>query len=185
MQITMSLWLPILVASVVIFIASSLIHMVFKWHNADYLKLPNEDAVGAAIRAGSLAPGQYALPHCVDMKEMASEAMKKKFTDGPVALITLRENGMPNMGKSLSQWFVYCLVIAAISGSIARYALGATPASGQIACVVGTMSFLAFTGGSVQMGIWMGKPWGSVGKDALDGFIYAVICAATFSWLWV
>ena len=184
MNSILQLWLPILATAVFIFIASSLIHMVFKWHNADYLKLPNEDAVGAAIRAGSLAPGQYALPHCVDMKEMAGEAMKKKFTDGPVALITLRENGMPNMGKSLSQWFVYCLVIAAISGSIARYALGATPASGQIGCVVGTMSFLAFTGGSVQMGIWMGKPWGSVGKEALDGLIYAVICAATFSWLW-
>ncbi len=185
MQMTLNLWLPILLSAVAIFIASSLIHMVFKWHNAEYRKLPNEDAVGAAIRAGVLAPGQYALPHCVDMKEMGSDAMKKKFVEGPVALLTVRENGLPNMGKSLSQWFVYCLIIAAITGSIARGALGATPAAGMIACVVGTMSFLAFTGGSVQMGIWMGKPWRSVAFDALDGAIYATICALVFSWLWV
>lgn len=159
--------------------------MALKWHNGDYLKLANEDEVGAALRNGSPAPGQYVLPHCLDHKEMASEAMQKKFNEGPIGFITIRPNGMPGMGKCLSQWFVYCLVIAAISGSIARSALGATPAAGMIACVVGTMSFLAFTGGSVQMGIWMGKPWRGVALDALDGAIYATICALVFSWLWV
>ena len=53
------LWLPILSTAALIFIASSLIHMVFKWHNADYKKLANEDDVRAAIRATSPAPGQY------------------------------------------------------------------------------------------------------------------------------
>ena len=54
-----ALWLPILVTAVLIFIASSLIHMVFKWHNADYLKFTNEDEVRAAIRSGGAAPGPY------------------------------------------------------------------------------------------------------------------------------
>lgn len=167
------------------FLLSSLIHMVFKWHNSDYRKLAEEESVRTALRATPPEPGMYAVPHCMDMKEMASEAMVKKFFEGPVAYLTVRENGPPNIGKSLAQWFVYCLVIAAIAGTIARYILGATPPSGQIACVVCTMSFLAFTGGSVQMGIWMGKPWGSVGKDALDGLIYAAICALMFALLWV
>ena len=145
MHITLSLWLPILASAVGIFLLSSLIHMVFKWHNSDYRKLAEEESVRTALRATPPEPGMYAVPHCI----------------------------------------VYCLVIAAIAGTIARYILGATPPSGQIACVVGTMSFLAFTGGSVQMGIWMGKPWGSVGKDALDGLIYAAICALMFAWLWV
>jgi hypothetical protein len=185
MQMTLNLWLPILLSAVAIFIASSLIHMVLKWHNADYRKLANEDEVGAALRNGSPTPGQYVLPYCLDHKEMGSEAMQKKFNEGPIGLITIRANGMPSMGKSLSQWFVYCLIIAAITGSIARSALGPTPVTGMIACVVGTTSFLAFTGGSVQMGIWMGKPWRSVLFDAFDGVIYATICALMFSWLWV
>lgn len=57
------LWLPILVAAVLVFVVSSLIHMLFEWRNSDYRKLPNEDHVLAALRAGSPAPGQYVLPH--------------------------------------------------------------------------------------------------------------------------
>ena len=70
MNDVLELWLPIVLTAVFIFIASSLIHMVFKWHNSDYKKLSNEDEVAAAIRAGNHAPGQYVLPHCMDMKEM-------------------------------------------------------------------------------------------------------------------
>ena len=39
-----SLWLPILVSAVLVFIASTVIHMVLSfWHRGDYLKMPNED----------------------------------------------------------------------------------------------------------------------------------------------
>ena len=48
MAMLASLWLPILLSAVAVFVASSLIHMLFKWHNRDYRKLPNEDAVRAA-----------------------------------------------------------------------------------------------------------------------------------------
>ena len=43
------LWVPIILSAVIVFLASSLIHMVFKWHNADYRRLPDEDAVRAAL----------------------------------------------------------------------------------------------------------------------------------------
>ncbi|MBK9521841.1 MAG: hypothetical protein IPO13_09590 [Rhodocyclaceae bacterium] len=155
MSITLQLWLPILASAVGVFLASSLIHMVFQWHNSEYRKLANEDEVRTAIRAQPPGPGMYFLPHCTDMKEMGSAEMTKKFAEGPVAYLTVRENGPPKMGQSLTLWFIYCVIIAAITGSIARYILGATPPSGQIACVVGTMSFLAFTGG--------GSGWASPG----------------------
>jgi len=51
------LWIPILLSAVCVFIASSLIHMVLKWHASDYSALPNEDEVRAAIRKGTPAPG--------------------------------------------------------------------------------------------------------------------------------
>ena len=82
-----------------VFIASSLVHMVFKWHNSDYRKVANEDEVMAALRAGSPTPGQYVFPHCMDMKQMQDDAMKKKYEQGPVGKITLLRPGMPNMGK--------------------------------------------------------------------------------------
>ena len=57
------LWLPILAAAIAVFIASSLIHMVFKWHNADYRALPNEDDVRRTLSTANLSAGYYVTPH--------------------------------------------------------------------------------------------------------------------------
>src|SRR5258705_1385777 len=95
------LWIPILASAVGVFVASSLIHMVIKWHNADYRKLANEDDVRAVVRAGNPSPGQYVIPHCLDMKEMQAPEMQKKFQEGPIAFVTVRPSGMPSMGQPL------------------------------------------------------------------------------------
>jgi len=178
------LWLPILVSAVAVFVASSLIHMVLKWHNSDYKKLSNEDAVRDAIRAGAPAPGQYVLPHCADMKDMQGEAMQKKFIDGPVGFLTLRKNGPPTMGGSLIQWFVFNLAIATVAAAIALQTYGLQGESHRAGHLVGMLSLMAYGGSSVQAGIWMGKPWVSVAKDLLDALIYATLSALTFVWLW-
>ena len=178
------LWMPILVTAVAVFVASSLIHMVFKWHNSDYKKLANEDAVRDAIRAGAPAPGQYVVPHCADMKDMQNESMRQKFIDGPIGMLTLRKNGPPSIGGSLVQWFIYVLAVTSIAGAMAMRAFGMQGSAHGAGHLVGLICFLTYTGGSVQMGIWMGKPWSSVIKDALDGLIYATISALVFSWLW-
>src|SRR5512140_366353 len=99
------LWLPVVLAAVLIFVASSLIHMVFKWHNSEYRPLSNEEAVRAAIRAGTPAPGQYAVPHVADMKDMKLPQVQQKFSEGPVAFLTVRPNGAISMGKPLVLWF--------------------------------------------------------------------------------
>jgi hypothetical protein len=46
------------------------------------------------------------------------------------------------------------------------------------------VAFVAYAGGSVQMGIWWGKPWPNVARDVIDGLIYGVITGAVFAWLW-
>jgi len=179
------LWLPVIVAAVSVFVASSLIHMVFKWHNSDYQKLSNEDAVLAAIRAGSPAPGLYVLPHCADMKDLQNEEMQKKFREGPVGFMTLKQPGPPAMGGALFKWFVFNLVVAAIVGAITLHVFGERPDANRAAGhMVGVLSFLTYAGSSIQAGIWMGKPWGSVAKDLLDGAIYALVSALSFWWLW-
>lgn len=184
MSDVLQLWLPIVLTAVFIFIASSLIHMVFKWHNGDYRKLTNEDAVSAAIRAGAPSPGQYVLPHCMDMKEMQSEAMQKKYNDGPIGFLTLRPNGLPRMGPALVMWFLFTLLVAAIAAFIAITSIGLSAHPHVAAHLIGLVSLLAYGAGSIQAGIWMGKPWGSVAKDLLDGFIYAGISAMTFLYFW-
>ena len=178
------LWLPILVTALLVFVASSLIHMVFKWHNADFRKLANEDDVRAVIRAGHAEPGQYVLPHCADMKDMKNPDFVRKFDEGPVGMVTLRPVGPPKMGGALGMWFVYTLAIGTLAAYVAEKTLGPQSSFLQVCRVVSVLAFLAYAAGSVQMGIWMGKPWGSVAKDLLDGAIYATLTALTFGWFW-
>ena len=57
-----SLWLPILLSAVFVFIASSILHMVIQMHNKDYSVLPGEEAVRDALRAQNISPGMYTFP---------------------------------------------------------------------------------------------------------------------------
>ena len=36
-----ALWLPILLSAVIVFIASSIVHMAMPWHKNDYPRIPN------------------------------------------------------------------------------------------------------------------------------------------------
>jgi hypothetical protein len=74
--------------------ARGLIHMVLKYHNSDYGKLSNEDDVASSLRAVSVDPGFYSLPHCADMKEMNEGGMQNRFKEGPVAFIAMLPRGM-------------------------------------------------------------------------------------------
>ena len=40
-----ALWMPIIVAAVLVFIASSIIHMAPLWHRGECPKAPNEDRI--------------------------------------------------------------------------------------------------------------------------------------------
>ncbi|NQD36793.1 hypothetical protein HPT27_07120 [Permianibacter sp. IMCC34836] len=178
------LWLPILASAVLVFIASSLIHMVFKWHNSDYKKLDNEDAMRATVRAGGLNPGQYHFPHCGDMKEMNDPAQQQKYKDGPIGILTIIPNGMPNMGKMLGSWFLLNLLIAAMAACLAAQSFGLQGNAHLAGHLVGMSTFMAYGTGSVANAIWMGKTWSSVFKDLLDALIYGTVSALTFMWLW-
>jgi hypothetical protein len=178
------LWMPIVASAVAVFVLSSLVHMVFKWHSPDYRALSNEDEVRTAIQKANPAPGEYMLPHCADTKEMQSPEAQQKFRDGPVALLTLRARGMPGMGRSLMLWFLYTLAVGLFAGYVASRTLPAGTVAGRVLQVVATIAFVTYVGGSIQNGIWMGKPWRSVSKDVLDGLLYGMATGAVFALLW-
>ncbi|SRR5260221_5583985 len=178
------LWLPIFLSAVFVFVASSLIHMVIKWHNSDYLTLPNEDEVRAAIRKGNPAPGQYGVPHFPNMSDMKKPEAQQKFVEGPVGFLTLRPSGLPAMGTPLALWFIFSLVVSLFAAYLASKTLPAGAPHLRVCRVAGTVSFLAYGSGAVPAAIWMGKPWRSAVKELADAFIYGLVTAAAFSWLW-
>src|SRR5215813_6655455 len=105
-----SLWIPILVSAVFVFIASSLIHMVLGYHKSDYKKLPDEERVLNILRPLGLGPGLYHFPHC-SHQDMKKPEVQEKFKQGPVGFLTIYPNGPVNMGKFLGLWLVFCVVV--------------------------------------------------------------------------
>jgi hypothetical protein len=177
-----SLWLPILLSAVFVFIASAIIHMVLKYHNKDYKQLSNEGAVRAAMRGSS--PAQYIVPYCPEMKAMETPEMKQKYTEGPVAVVNILPTGVPSMGKSLTQWFIFTLVISLFLAYVAAHSIPAGAPYLQVFRIVGAAGFLAYGLGQIQQSIWWGKPWKNTWKDVFDGLVYGLVTAGTFGWLW-
>src|SRR5437762_13976636 len=58
----LSLWLPILVSAVIVFLASSVIHMAPLWHKNEFPKTPREAELLAALRPLAIAQGAYFIP---------------------------------------------------------------------------------------------------------------------------
>src|SRR5258707_8676650 len=120
-----ALWLPIVLSAVIVFVASSIMHMVLPYHRSDYRQLPEEDKLLAALRAAGLQRGLYRFPFCTH-KEMKSPAAIEKFKQGPVGMLTVFPSGPPAMPKFLGMWFAYCLII----GFFASYLTWRTFATG-------------------------------------------------------
>jgi hypothetical protein len=179
-----SLWLPILLSAIGVFVASSLIHMVIGWHRSEYGKLPREDDVLAALRDAGVAPGEYAFPNCTDPKQAATPEMKGKFEAGPVGFATILPNGLPSMGRSLVSWFVYTLVVGVLVAYVTSRTLDADAHYLQVFRVAGTVAFLIYAGAEPAYSIWKGRPWSSTVKGMADGLIYGLVTAGVFGWLW-
>ena len=178
-----ALWLPTLLSAVIVFIASSIMHMVLPYHKSDYQPLPDEDKVLSALRAAGLKRGLYHFPFCTH-KEMNSPAVQEKFKQGPVGHLTIFSSGPIAMPKFLIQWFTYCLLISFFVAYLAAHT--GAPGAHYLAVfrVVGTAAFLPYGLGNLVNGIWKGQPWSVVIKEVFDGLIYACLTAGTFGWLW-
>ncbi len=178
------LWLPILLSAVLVFVASTLVHMVLKYHMSDYKKLPNEDAVRAAISSGKPEARQYVIPYPNSPQDMKSPEMQQKYKEGPVGVLTLKMPGPVAMGSSMGQWFLFNL---AVSLAVAYLAVGTIRWGADfrhVFRVIGTVAFLSYGAGTLPAAIWMGKPWSIAVKDLIDALIYGLVTAATFAWLW-
>ena len=178
-----SLWLPIVLSAVIVFVASSIIHMLLPYHRSDYSQLPDEDKLLTVLRSANLKRGLYIFPYCTH-KNMKEPASIEKYKQGPVGHMTIIPNGPPAMPKYLIQWFIYCLVI----GFFVAYLTGHTVAQGAhylaVFRVVGTAAFMSYGLGPLSNGIWKGQPWSMVIKEVIDGLIYGLLTAGTFGWLW-
>jgi len=180
-----ALWLPILVSSVIVFVASTVIHMALPWwHKNDFPKVPNEDRLRDALRPLAVPPGDYVVPRPASMQEMRSPAFAEKMEKGPVMMLTVIPNGPPSMTKSLVLWFVYCAVVGLFAAYVAGRALPAGAPYLRVFQLVGTTAFIGYAAALWQASIWYHRAWGTTIKSTIDGLVYALLTAGTFGWLW-
>jgi len=180
----MSLWLPILLSAVFVFIVSSIIHMVLKYHQNDFKKLPSEDEAMDALRKFDIPPGDYVVPYAGSAKAMGSEEYKKKRDKGPVAMITVVKSGEQSMGKDLVLWFLYSVVVGIFAAYVAGRALEPGAHYLSVFRFAGVTAFVGYALALLQNSIWFKRNWSATIKSMFDGLVYALVTAGTFGWLW-
>jgi hypothetical protein len=179
-----SLWLPILLAAVIVFLVSSLIHMVLGYHRSDFGKLPDEAGVMEAVGKFNIPPGDYQMPRPQNAQEMRSSEFIEKMKRGPVAIITVLPNREPSMGVNLIMWFLYSIVVGIFAAYIASRTLRTGASYLDVFRYVGTVSFTGYSLALLQNSIWLGRSWSATLKSVFDGLVYALVTAGTFGWLW-
>lgn len=178
------LWLPILLSAVIVFIVSSIIHMLSPWHKGDYPKLPDEDKVRSALRPLAIPPGDYMVPRPSTREDMRSEAYKTKVEEGPVIIMTVLPNGQMSMATNMVLWFLYLLVVGLFAAYVAGRGLPVGAAHLQVFRFAGVTAFLGYSAALWQMTIWYRRAWSTSIKATVDGLIYGVLTAWMFAWLW-
>ena len=179
-----ALWLPILLSAVVVFLASSVMHMVLKYHYKDYQKLPDEAAMLEEMRGHGLKPGNYAFPCPDDPKDWQSAEMVEKFKTGPVGFMNVKPSGAPAMGKYLGQWFLFCLVIGIFCAYIAGIMLAPGTEYMLVFRITSCVAFVAYSVSSVSETIWKAQKWGTTTRFIIDGLVYSLLTGGVFGWLW-
>jgi len=184
MTSVLTLWLPILLSAVAVFILSSIIHMLSPWHKNDYGRVPSEDALRSCLAPLAIPPGDYMVPRPESRDDMKSPEFAEKMRTGPNLIMTVLPTGAWSMTTNLIQWFLYLILVGMFAGWVAGSALPAGADDFLVGHFVAITAFIGYTLALWQMSIWYHRSWGTTIKATFDGLIYALITAAIFCWLW-
>ena len=179
-----ALWLPILVSAVLVFFASSVMHMVLTYHLTDYRKLPSEDAVLDALRPFNIAPGDYHAPAVDSSATRRSPDFLAKMKKGPVFMMTVFPAGDVAMGRRLLNWFLFCVVVGVFSAYLTSRALPAGAPYLEVFRFAGTVAFVGYGLALWENTIWYNRAWTTTLKQTIDSLVFGLLTGGAFGWLW-
>lgn len=179
-----SLWLPILVSAVIVFVASSILHMVLPIHKGDYKRVVQEDEFMEAVRRLKIEPGDYMVPCPTSMAAMKDPAFIGKVKRGPLVIMTVSAGRSMSMAGNLIQWFIYAVVVSIFAAYISGRAVGPGTDYLQVFRFAGCTAFVGYSLALAQFSIWYRRNWGTTIKSMIDGLIYGLLTAGVFGWLW-
>jgi hypothetical protein len=178
------LWAPILLSAVLVFVASSVIHMVLGYHHSDFGKVAGEDDGLETFRRLKLAPGDYVMPRPASGAEARSPEFVAKAKNSPMVVLTVLPAGGFPMGRNLALWFVYTVIVSLFAGYVAGLTLGVGAEYRPVFRVTSTVAFASYVLALWQGVIWFGRSVSTAGKATFDGLVFALVTGGTFGWLW-
>lgn len=178
----LSLWLPILLSTVIVFFAAFLFWQVLPHHRSDWVSVPNEEPLMRVLRDLNLGRGQYVFPHAMTPEGSKDPEAVAKAKEGPLGSLII----WPplKMASRLIQYFLFCL---AVSFMVAYVGYAAIPAGAEylhVFRVLGTTAVLAYAAAEIPHAIWFGHTWSSVWKSVIDGLVLGLLTGGVFGWLW-
>ena len=137
-----------------------------------------------SMRGLGVKPGEYMFPHLDSPKDLGTPEGQAKFDQGPVGTMTILPNGVPSMGKNLTTWFLYTLLVSFFVGYVASVTLAAGADYMRVFRVTGSMAVFVYATYSIPASVWRGQSWGVTAKFVFDGIVYGLLTAGVFGWLW-
>lgn len=179
-----SLWIPILVSAVLVFVASSLSQEVLRFHRWDYGRLPGEEDVMDLVRRLAVSPGDYLFPQADGPKEMRDPGSQEKWKRGPVGFMTVLPNGGHPMARTFALWFLYCVAVSMFAAYMAGRAFAPGANGRDVSLLVGLAAFGGHALAYWPPSIWYVRSWGTTVRFTVDALVYALATGAAFAWLW-
>ncbi len=177
------LLLPLIITSVCVFFASSIMWMVLPHHKKDIQFLKDKEAgYIKTLNELDIKPGLYMYPGC-EMKDLKTDEGKARYEAGPWGVMTVYP-GKPNFPLNLAKTFITYTIITFMVGYIAGLSLPHGADYMHVFRVVGTTAILGHCMGALVGDFFMGKPTRFIVTSFFDGFVYAMITAGILASMW-
>lgn len=181
MDLLPSLWLPILLSAVVVWIAAFVAWSFLPHHARDWTGLPDEGAFINAIRSLGIPPGRYCFPHCADRRMRKDPEFQRKWKEGPAGEFNLWRP--VNMARNMALTFVVYLVIGFLVGYLAAATLQRGDSFGRFFQVTATAGILGYAFGHIPHAIWFQHGRNSILSTLADGVVYGLLTGLVFALL--
>ena len=185
MEFLFSLWLPILLSSAAVWIASIILGLPYFHHKNDWVGLPagQEGALMEFLRRSGVAPGNYLFPDFRTPEAMESEKVKRALETGPVGHLSVW--GTPlSMGGKMAGTFVVYLAASVLIGYLAWVALPKGAGFAKVFQVVGTAGVLTYCFSFVPSAVWFGAYRRAIVAGVVDGVVFGVVTGLVFAGGW-
>lgn len=190
MDFLTSLWLPILLSTAAVWLASMILGMALPHHKQDFIAIPEaqggEDGFMDDLCKRGIKPGNYLFPDFRSREAMNSPKVQKALNEGPSGHLIIWKAPLTMADKMVGTFIVY-LVATTLIAYLATVALppvlGPTP-SAKVFQIVTTAGVLTYCFSFIPSAIWWGSYKRTIVANIIDGLIYAAITGAIFAWRW-